>query len=71
MPKKEKMILEILSGNSAGVMEGVLSVDIAEIERIHVKNGCVHMEFPGVTISTPLSFCDKIRSVIDASRAKT
>jgi hypothetical protein len=70
MPRKEKIILEILSGNEGGVMEGTLSVDIGENKRIYIKDRCVHMDFPGVTISTPLSFCDKIRRVIDAAEAQ-
>jgi hypothetical protein len=70
MPKKEKIILEMLSGNSSGVMEGLLSVDIAEVERIECKENCCHLYFPGVNISVPLSFCDKIRDVIDAAKAQ-
>jgi hypothetical protein len=70
MPRREKIILEILSGNAGGVMEGVLSVDISVVERIYCKEGACIMDFPGVTISTPLTFCDKIRSVIDAAKAQ-
>jgi hypothetical protein len=69
MPRREKIILEILSGNAGGVMEGILSVDVKEKEHIYVKGGAVIMEFPGVTISTPLCFCDEIRAVIDAAKA--
>ena len=70
MPNKEKIILEMLSGNDSGVMEGLLSVDVAEVERIECKENCCHLYFPGVNISVPLSFCDKIRAEIDASRKK-
>jgi hypothetical protein len=71
MPKKEKIILEIMSGNMSGVMEGILSVDTAEVERIEPKKDVVCLSFPGVNISVPRSFCDTIRKKIEETEKKS
>ena len=66
----EKIRLEFIGSNGSGTIEGELSLNTTEVERIEVKGKDARLLFPGAIITVPLSFCDEIRKVIQADREK-
>jgi len=65
-----KLMIEFISGNARGIVEGSLSVDTEEVERIECRGDICMLIFPGIIITVPLDFCDQIREAINGYRAK-
>ena len=64
-----KLVIEFISGNAGGVVEGSLSVDTGELEGISCKNETCILSFPGVNIYVPVKFCDKVHAAVEENRS--
>jgi hypothetical protein len=64
----DKINLEFIGSNGGGsIIEGNISLDTEEVEKIECKKGSCLIFFPGVLLSVPLTFCTMVHEAVEAA----